>query len=118
LKKTGFTGKLLEVTKRPGEKPMNPQDVFCPNLDCPARGQRGKGNLQIHSQQEQRYRCTVCKQTFTASKGTLCYRLRTNAETVLLVVALLAYGCPPQAIVKAFGIDELSTTIRFTLGDN
>jgi hypothetical protein len=34
------------------------------------------------------------------------YRLRTAAETVTLVVTLLAHGCPPQAIVVAFGFDE------------
>lgn len=85
---------------------MNPQDVFCPNIECPARGQSGKGNIQIHSRQEQRYRCEVCEQTFTATKGTIFYRLRTSAEMVMLVIALLAYGCPLQAIVKAFGLDE------------
>jgi transposase-like protein len=85
---------------------VNPQAVFCPNSACPARGQSGKGNIQIHSQQEQRYRCEVCEHTFTATKGTIFYRLRTNAETVMLVIALLAYGCPVQAIVKAFGFDE------------
>jgi transposase-like protein len=85
---------------------VNPQDVFCPNIECPARGKNGKGNIQIHSQQEQRFWCTVCERTFTATKGTIFYRLRTNAETVLRVIALLAYGCPVQAIVKAFGLDE------------
>jgi len=34
------------------------------------------------------------------------YRLRTSAETVVIVVTLLAYGCPVQAIVAAFGLDE------------
>ena len=34
------------------------------------------------------------------------YRLRTAAETVSLVVTLLAHGCPVQAIVAAFGFDE------------
>jgi hypothetical protein len=34
------------------------------------------------------------------------YRLRTVAETVSLVVTLLAHGCPVQAIVAAFGFDE------------
>ena len=34
------------------------------------------------------------------------YRLRTSAETVSLVVTLLAHGCPLQAIVVAFGFDE------------
>jgi hypothetical protein len=34
------------------------------------------------------------------------YRLRTSAETVVLVVTLLAPGCPLQAIVAALGFDE------------
>jgi hypothetical protein len=34
------------------------------------------------------------------------YRLRTSAETVALVVALLAHGCPLQALVMACGFDE------------
>lgn len=85
---------------------MNPQEVFCPNIECPARGQQGKGNVGVHSEQEQRYICHECDQTFSATKGTLFYRLRTDATTVLLVIALMAYGCPVQAIVNAFGFDE------------
>jgi len=34
------------------------------------------------------------------------YRLRTSAETVVLVVTLLAHGGPVQAIVAACGFDE------------
>jgi IS1 family transposase len=32
--------------------------------------------------------------------------LRKPEEVILLVVILLSYGCPPQAIVHAFGLDE------------
>lgn len=32
--------------------------------------------------------------------------LRTEEETVAQVITLLSYGCPPQAIVHAFGLDE------------
>ena len=85
---------------------MDPQQVFCPNPDCPARGQVGQGNIGVHSRKEQRYICRVCQQTFAARTGTVFYRLRTTAETVTLVVTLLAYGCPLQAIVVAFGLDE------------
>jgi transposase-like protein len=85
---------------------MNPHDIFCPNIDCPARGQRNKGNIGVHSQEEQRFICDVCRHTFTITKGTIFYRLRTEPETVMLVIALLAYGCPLQAIVNAFGLDE------------
>ena len=32
--------------------------------------------------------------------------LRTPVELVMRVVILLSYGCPPQAIVHAYGLDE------------
>lgn len=85
---------------------MNSAELFCPNLACPARGAVGKGNIGVHSEKRKRYICHVCEQTFSASKGTLFYRLHTDPKTVLLVIALLVYGCPIQAIVQAFGFDE------------
>ena len=85
---------------------MDPSTVFCPNLACPARGQIGQGNIGIHSRKDKRFLCTACHKTFSATKGTVLYRLRTSAETVVLVVTLLAHGCPVQAIVAAFGFDE------------
>jgi transposase-like protein len=85
---------------------MDPAITFCPNLVCPARGQTGQGNIRIHSCRDQRFLCTECHKTFSATKGTALYRLRTPAETVSLVVTLMAHGCPLQAIVVAFGYDE------------
>jgi transposase-like protein len=85
---------------------MDPTSAFCPNLDCPTRGQTGQGNIGIHSWKAQRFRCRQCRKTFVVTQGTACYRLRTPAETVTLVVTLLAHGCPVQAIVVAFGFDE------------
>jgi len=85
---------------------VNPHTVFCPNLGCPARGQPGRGNIGIHSEIEQRYICHACGKTFSTTKGTLFYRLRTEAAAVMIVITLLAYGCPVQAIVQAFGFDE------------
>jgi transposase-like protein len=85
---------------------MDPTTVFCPNEHCPARGHIGKGNIGIHSRKEHRFICHACDKTFSATKGTVFYRLRTSAETVVLIVTLLAHGCPVQAIVAAFGFDE------------
>src|SRR2546425_6119706 len=85
---------------------MDPTTTCCPNMACPARGQTGQGNIGIHSCKEKRFICTACRKTFTATKGTAFYRLRTSAETVSLAVTLLAHGCPLQAIVVAFGYDE------------
>jgi transposase-like protein len=85
---------------------MNPQTPFCHNPQCPTRGQRGQGNIRVHSQSEQRYRCTTCGQTFAATKGTPYYRLRTADDLVTVVLTLVCHGCPLQAIVAAFGLDE------------
>lgn len=85
---------------------MDPSTQFCPNPACRDRGQRGQGNIGIHSQKTQRYTCRTCTRTFAATRGTVHYRLRTPAVVVTQVVTLLAHGCPPQAIVAAFGLDE------------
>lgn len=85
---------------------MNLENIFCPNDDCPARGQIGEGNIHSHSLKEKRCRCTECGKTFAIAKGTPFYRLRTDPQIVIWVIVLLTYGCPLPAIVKAFGLDE------------
>jgi transposase-like protein len=85
---------------------MDPEKQFCHNLACVTSGQIGKGNIVIHSRKDERYKCTVCGKTFTATKGTPFYRAHKAQWEMALVITLLAYGCPPQAIVAAFGWDE------------
>ena len=85
---------------------MDPTTVCCPNLACSARGHIGQGNIGIHAQKDRRVICTQCRKTFSATKGTVFYRRRTAAETVALVVTLLAHGCPVHAMVAAWGFDE------------
>lgn len=85
---------------------MDPHRQFCHNPDCRAAGRVGEGHIRIHSQREQRYQCKRCRRTFTARTGTALYRLRPATDLVVTVVTLLAYGCPLQAIVVAFGLDE------------
>ena len=85
---------------------MDPQSQFCPNMDCPARGKVKRNNIAIHSRKEARYKCKVCGKTFAASTGTPYYRLHHSEELVTTVVTLLAYGCPIQAVVAAFLLDE------------
>src|ERR671939_2131778 len=93
---------------------MDPTTVFCPHEHCPARGQTGQGNIGIHAHKEQRFICHACHKTFSARKGTVFYRLRTSAETVVIVVTLLAHGCPVQAMVAAFGFDERTIAAWWT----
>jgi transposase-like protein len=85
---------------------MDPQAQFCHNPDCPARGRTGLGNIRVHSRQERRYRGLTCGRTFAATSGTPFYRLKMATDLVTIVLTLLCHGCPPQAIVAAFGLDE------------
>src|SRR5829696_1870926 len=81
---------------------MSPQTQLCPK--CGACGKDGQ--IVIHSQKEQRYRCKGCRATFSERVGTAYYGLKSQEALFTQVVTLLAYGCPPQAIVAAYGLDR------------
>jgi transposase-like protein len=85
---------------------MNPQQVFCTNPDCSSRGIVGNGNIGIKSQKQRRYFCKTCKKSFAETKGTPLFGLKQPHSLFVLVVTLLAFGCPTQAIVAALGLDE------------
>ena len=83
---------------------MDPTQVCCPNEACPARGQGGNGNITVHRRQQARYRYTGCEKTFRARRGTMLYWQKTPVDILVLVVTLLAHGCPVRALVAAFGL--------------
>jgi transposase-like protein len=85
---------------------MNASLQFCPNLTCKARGQVGQGNIVVHGRTRPRYQCKTCGRTFSAKVGTALEGLRKPTELIVIVITLLAYGCPLQAIVHAFDLDE------------
>ena len=89
---------------------MDPHQRFCPNPDCPARGQVGENNITVHSRKQRRYRCNVCKKTFSERDGTALFRLHHDPNVILLVLTLTAHGCPVPAIVAAFGFQ--ARTVR------
>ena len=85
---------------------MNPQSLFCRNNACPSRGLQNQGNIRVHDSLRQRYRCRTCKKTFRTTEGTLFHGKKYPPETIVRVITLLSLGCPLQAIVAAFAIDE------------
>jgi transposase-like protein len=85
---------------------MDPSSQFCPNYYCLNRGVVGRGNIRVHSPKHQRFRCTTCGKTFAASRNTPFYRLHKPRALATVVLTLLTHGCPLQAIVAAFGLDE------------
>jgi transposase-like protein len=85
--------------------------LLCPTPDCPGNGVLG--DIVVHSRHERRFKCRRCGHTFAASSGTPFYRLHHPPELMILVLALLAHGCPVQAIVFAYGLHE--DTVRVWL---
>jgi len=85
------------------KSPLNPALATCPHC-----GEEDR--LWVHWQKERRYRCCSCDRTFSETKGTIFYRSQYPNWVIVLVVTLLAYGCPVPAIVVAFMIDERTVT--------
>lgn len=85
---------------------MDPLAAFCPNMDCPARGHTGRGNIRIHCHKRRRLRCTECGKTFSERHGTVFHHAHTRPETITLVLTLITYGCPLVAIEAAFGFQR------------
>lgn len=85
---------------------MDPLQSFCPNMDCPARGHTGRGNIKIHDHKRKRLRCTVCKKTFSHRTGTPFLHVKTEPDTIALVLTLIAHGCPVAAIEAAFAVQR------------
>ena len=76
------------------EPALNPDLMTCPHCGEDDR-------IWIHSQKERRFRCTACRRTFAETQGS-----HYPHWVFILVVTLLAAGCPVQAIVLAFSLDE------------
>jgi transposase-like protein len=81
------------------QQPLDPQLMTCPSCGEEER-------IGGHSHQERRYICHACGGTFAETKGTVFFNRHYPIWVVVLVLTLLAYGCPPAAIVAAFYLDE------------
>jgi len=81
--------------------PLRPEQVVCPN---PAWG--ASGRIGVHSSKQRRYKGHACGKTFAETLGTPLFGLKSPLWVVRIVLTLLAFGCPLQAIVAAFEVDE------------
>jgi len=88
------------------QEPRNTSEQCCPNETCVARGKRGEGTLTMQDRQRQRSRCRSGGRTCRARRGTMVEGRRTPTELMIIVVTLLASGCPLQAMVHAYELDE------------
>jgi transposase-like protein len=85
---------------------MNPKCQCCHNAHCDHRGVFDKGNIGVHSHKDKRYICHRCGKTFAETINTPLYRKQYAHTLFAQVVSLLAHGCPTQAIVATYNIDE------------
>ncbi len=87
--------------------PLRLELAVCLNSACGTSERLG-----VHSYQERRYKCHACGTTFAETIDTPLYGLKHPTWLVVLVLTLLAYGCPIPAIVAAFTLDERTVADR------
>lgn len=87
-----------------------PDGLYCPNPDCSIFGQEEGRQLERHAYYGQNrttlYLCRVCGKTFSETKGTFFYRLRTPREKVLNALAMVAEQGGIRATGRATGFDK------------
>lgn len=83
------------------QPPLCQKPIACPYEDCQATDRIG-----VHSYKERRYKCHACGRSFAETRGTPLYDTKYPHWVIVLALTLLGHGCPLQAIVAAFFIDE------------
>ena len=86
---------------------------FCPNEICSEYGKLqeklSKRNIKKNGYTAggvQRFQCRTCRQTFTATKGTIFHRRRTPADEILETLAFLAEGVRISTLSRVKGYKE------------
>ena len=91
------------------QKPR-PDGLYCPNPDCPLFGQVETSQLERHAyygrKRVPQYLCRGCGKTFSETKGTFFYRLRTEREKVLKALAIVAEQGGIRATARVTGFDK------------
>jgi len=96
----------MSKTYASGTQKMDASQEYCLNDACPSRGKIGQGNIVIHDSSRGRYRCNICKKTFNKRRGTALEGIRKPDDLFVIVISLLSHGCPIQAVVYTYEIDE------------
>ncbi len=85
-------------------------DLYCPNPACSLFGQVEGRKLERHAyygaHRTTIYLCRACAKTFSDTKGTFFYRLRTDRQKVLDVLAIVAEQGGVRATARATGVDK------------
>lgn len=95
--------------KQKSRKPLS-SDLYCPNPACSLFGQVEGRKLERHAyygaHRTTIYLCRSCAKTFSDTKGTFFYRLHTDRQKVLDVLAIVAEQGGIRATARATGVDK------------
>jgi len=95
--------------KRGRPREVDTHNRYCPNKQCPYYGWVGRGNIRANGHPNggpwRQLQCTVCGKFFMETHGTIFYRHRVPAETILLVLKALAEGMGIRQAARVFGVD-------------
>ena len=83
---------------------MEPDQQCCPNSSCSAFDKHETGTIKIYSHKERRYYCVICGKTFSESRASLFYHLRTPRRDVLEAIGMLAERNSLRGIARVKGV--------------
>ena len=95
---------------------MDPHRQRCRKLACRAYGRAGQGHVVIHRRAERRYQGKRCRRTFVRPAATGLDRRRAGRDEVVVVLTVLAYGCPVRPIVAAVVNAAYAERLHATFG--
>jgi hypothetical protein len=96
----------MEKRNASGTRKMDTSQECCLNEACLSRGKIGQGNIVVHDSRRGRLKCKICKKTFNKRRGTALEGIRKPEELFVTVISLISWGCPIQAIVHTYDLDE------------
>ena len=86
----------------------------CNNLECKFYGQIEKGNIKIHSRQENRLQCKCCLKTWVMHINEPYFGLKTEFAKVSIAKNLLDKGESTRRIAREVGVST-STIQRWKM---
>ncbi len=79
---------------------MQSNQNCCHNPECADLDKINQGNIKVFSYKERRFYCTSCRTTFSASRNTVFYKLRTPHQDFIEAVGMLAERCSLRGIAR------------------
>ena len=83
---------------------MKPDQQSCANRACPDFGKSGTDNIKVYSHKERRYYCLSCGKTFSESRASVFYHLRTHRQDFLEAISMLAERNGLRGIARVKGV--------------